>query len=147
MINKEITLWRQLIFQIQNSWETLKNQSMNINEISRKLRIFETSCNSLIVWHVAWQIRKIGRDGFVPKCTRMVKNLSTLEFDISKWLVKRLVKIHRIHKQICYVWKFAFHWEFPFHYYIWTIACHNSSKSHYPFPITLHFIHYIFLQS
>ena len=107
MINKEITLWRQLVFQRQISWETLKNQSMIINAISRKLWILATSCNSLIVWHVAWQISKIGRAEFVLKCTSMVKNLSTFEFDISKWLVKRLVKlrIHRIHKQICYVWK------------------------------------------
>ena len=57
------------------------------NDISRKLQVLVTSCKGLMVWSVAWKISNFEELGFVPKCTRMVKYLSTLEFDVYRWLV------------------------------------------------------------
>jgi len=57
------------------------------NNISRNVQVLVTSCKGLMVWYVAWQIRKFEDLGDVLKCTRMVKYLSTLEFYVYRWLV------------------------------------------------------------
>lgn len=57
------------------------------NEISIKLQVLLTSYKGLMAWYVAWQISKFEDLGVVAKCTRMMKYLSTLEFDVYRWLV------------------------------------------------------------